>query len=90
MKKILTAMTILLMAACVFAAGVITPYYYRLWYTQPIEVVIEVPMSIADTQRFLKAQNLYRGRIDSKWGPKTERAWCDYCAVQAIERMKGD
>jgi hypothetical protein len=56
----------------------------------PKEVIVEVPMSISDIQRFLADEGHYQGRIDGIWGPKMERAWCDYCAVKSIERMAGE
>ena len=55
-----------------------------------VEVIVEVPMSISDTQRYLKGQNLYAGAIDGIWGPGTERAWCNWCAVRSMHRMKGE
>lgn len=55
-----------------------------------VEVVVEVPMSVSDTQRFLKAEGLYDGKIDNDWGPGTERAWCDYMAMKSWPVKKGE
>ena len=41
--------------------------------------------NIGEAQRRLKAQGLYDGKIDYKWGTGTEKAYCDYCAIRAIE-----
>ena len=38
-----------------------------------------------EAQRRLKEQGLYHGRIDGIWGKKTDKAFCDYCAIRAIE-----
>ena len=63
----------------------------QAWRFVPKEVVVEIPMSVSDIQRFLKAEGLYEGKIDNVWGPGTERAWCNWCAVRSIERMaKGE
>ena len=52
--------------------------------------VIYVPdpnyvQNIGEAQRRLKAQGLYDGKIDYKWGAGTEKAYCDYCAIRAIK-----
>ena len=49
---------------------------------------VEVPMGVSDTQRFLQAEGLYHGKIDNVWREQTERAWCDYMAVNVWP--KGD
>ena len=38
-----------------------------------------------EAQRRLKEQGLYHGKIDNIWGPESDKAFCDYCAIQAIE-----
>ena len=38
-----------------------------------------------EAQRRLKEQGLYQGRIDNIWGPESDKAFCDYCAINAIE-----
>ena len=38
-----------------------------------------------EAQRRLKEQGLYHGRIDNIWGPESDKAFCDYCAIRAIE-----
>lgn len=59
---------------------------------QPPEIVyIQDPNYVqppCEAQRRLKEQGLYRGRIDNFWGPETDRAFCDYCAIREIEALK--
>ena len=38
-----------------------------------------------EAQRRLKEQGLYHGRIDNIWGPESDKAFCDYCAIRDIE-----
>ena len=38
-----------------------------------------------EAQERLRAQGLYDGRIDGIWGKKTDKAYCDWCAIRAIE-----
>lgn len=39
----------------------------------------------AEAQERLKAQGLYDGKIDGIWGAKTDKAYCNYCAIRTIE-----
>ena len=41
--------------------------------------------NIGEAQRRLKEQGLYHGKIDYIWGPKMEKAYCNYCGIKAIE-----
>jgi len=52
--------------------------------------IIRIPdpnyvQNIGEAQRRLKAQGLYDGPIDYKWGAGTEKAYCDYCAIRSIK-----
>ena len=38
-----------------------------------------------EAQRRLKEQGLYHGKIDNIWGPESDKAYCDYCAIETIE-----
>ena len=38
-----------------------------------------------EAQSRLKEQGLYHGRIDNIWGPESDKAFCDYCAIREIE-----
>lgn len=38
-----------------------------------------------EAQRRLKEQGFYEGRIDNIWGPESDRAFCNWCAVQEFE-----
>ena len=42
-----------------------------------------------EAQERLKAQGYYNGEIDGRWGPETDRAYCDWCAVKAIKEAGG-
>ena len=41
--------------------------------------------NIGEAQRRLKAMGFYDGPIDYKWGVGTEKAYCNYMAIRAIE-----
>lgn len=38
-----------------------------------------------EAQRRLKEQGLYHGKIDNIWGPESDKAFCNYMAIRAIE-----
>ena len=44
--------------------------------------------SIGEAQRRLKKQGFYKGRIDYKWGPQTEKAYCNWKATQAFKEFE--
>lgn len=39
----------------------------------------------AEAQERLKVQGLYDGKIDGIWGAKTDKAYCDWCAIQTFK-----
>lgn len=41
--------------------------------------------NIGEAQRRLKEQGLYDGKIDYLWGLATDKAYCDWCGIEAIE-----
>jgi len=41
--------------------------------------------NIFEMQERLKAQGLYKGKVDGIWGKETDRAYSDYCAIKEIE-----
>ena len=50
----------------------------------PTVVIVTVPdpnyvMTVSESQESLKRQGFYKGKIDGKWGPETDRAYCDWC-----------
>jgi len=47
-----------------------------------------VPKSISETQEALKELGYYHGKIDGIWGPKTERAFCNYQAAKYFKAEK--
>jgi len=38
--------------------------------------------NVGEAQERLREQGFYDGDIDYKWGPETERAYCNWCASQ--------
>lgn len=55
---------------------------------EPVVKLVQDPnyvQNIGEAQRRLKEQGLYHGEIDYIWGPETEKGYCDYCAIQAVE-----
>ena len=38
-----------------------------------------------EAQKRLKEQGLYHGKIDNIWGPESDRAFCDYIAIQEFK-----
>ena len=39
----------------------------------------------AEAQERLKTQGLYDGKIDNIWGKETDKAYCDWCAIQTFK-----
>ena len=62
---------------------------YCIIKTQEARVIyIQDPnyvQNIGEAQRRLKEQGLYHGKIDYIWGQGTDKAYCDYMAIRAIE-----
>ena len=55
---------------------------------KPRVVYIQDPnyvQSPYESQQILKNMGLYHGKIDGIWGKESDRAYCDYCAIRAIE-----
>ena len=78
MKKLLSIMTVLLLAATVFAAGWVTARNG----TPIIIKQVEVPMSVQATQLKLIELGYDPGPADNKWGVKTETAYNQYKCEQ--------
>lgn len=65
-------------------------YLGHLYEPEPIIKLVPVidPNYVqcpAEAQERLKAQGLYDGKIDGIWGEKTDRAYCDWCAIQTFK-----
>ena len=62
---------------------------YCIIQTQESQIIyIQDPNYVqppCEAQRRLKEQGLYHGKIDNIWGPESDKAFCDYCAINAIE-----
>jgi len=78
---------VLLLAAITFYSG----YKIAQWGAPRCRIV-RVPaeqkiQNIFEIQQALKDRGLYEGKVDGIWGEKTDKAYCDYCAIQ---HFKGD
>lgn len=63
-------------------------YVKHLSDREPQIIFIQDPNYVqppCEAQRRLKEQGLYHGRIDNIWGPESDKAFCDYCAIREIE-----
>jgi|GEM_PF-5649078 len=67
---------------------VLVGQYCALSTSTPTIVYIQDPNYVqppCEAQRRLKEQDLYHGKIDNIWGKETDKAFCDYCAIKAVE-----
>ena len=72
----------------IFTTLLLVAYVKNLAEKEPTVVYIQDPnyvQNIGEAQRRLKAQGLYHGPIDYKWGQGTEQGYRDYCAIEAVE-----
>ena len=53
---------------------------------EPVVQTVHIS-NITEIQEQLRDAGYYSGPIDGTWGPKTDRAYCDWCASQSF--MKG-
>ena len=77
-------LTILIIISVVLSVA----YVKHLADQEPQIIYIQDPnyvQNIGEAQMRLKEQGLYHGKIDYIWGPLMEEAYCNYCAIQAIE-----
>lgn len=44
--------------------------------------------NIFEIQQRLKDQGLYAGEIDGIWGPQTDEAYCNWCAINEFRRSQ--
>ena len=79
-----TGLTILIMITILLSVA-----YVKHLADQPPKIIyIQGPNYVqppCEAQRRLKEQGLYHGKIDNIWGPESDKAFCDYCAIRAIE-----
>lgn len=88
--KTIKELTITIAALCFVVALV---WYCKEAHTEPaVETVyISDPnyvQNIYEAQERLKAQGLYKGRIDGKWGPLMDEAYCNWSAIQEFGRVE--
>jgi hypothetical protein len=55
----------------------------RIAYADPNYV-----QNVYEAQERLKTQGFYHGKIDGKWGKLTDKAYCDWSAVQEFRRVE--
>jgi hypothetical protein len=58
-------------------------------FQEPVLVIyVQDPNYIqppCEAQRRLKEQGFYHGKIDNIWGPESDEAFCNWCAVQTFD-----
>ena len=86
-----TVRTILLILA-IMATGAVFGLCSHLLMIQPPQAPEPVHVhisNITEIQEQLRDAGYYHGAIDSKWGPQTDRAYCDYCAGKSFKKGSG-
>ena len=79
---------IILFSLLTIAAGVVLVLCLHGYLSQP-QVPDPVPVhisNIAEIQEQLRDAGYYPGPIDGKWGPQTDRAYCDYQAAEYFKK----
>jgi len=64
-------------------------YCHQAHICVPTTVYVTDPnyvQNVYEAQERLRQQGLYDGRIDGKWGGATDKAYCDWCAIQCFEK----
>ena len=86
MSKVMSMVRVLLVG---FGCVVLVAMWCIIQTQQQVKIIyIQDPNYVqppCEAQRRLKEQGLYHGRIDNIWGPESDKAFCDYCAIRAIE-----
>ena len=86
-----TVRTILLILAIMATGAVFGLCSHRLMIQppqapEPVHVHIS---NITEIQEQLRDAGYYHGVIDGKWGPQTDRAYCDYYATKSFKKGSG-
>jgi len=77
----------------IFTTVLSVAYVKTLADREPTIIYIQDPNYVqppCEAQRRLKEMGLYHGKIDNIWGKESDRAYCDYCAVNEIEGKQND
>ncbi len=72
----------------VFVTVALLGFTVKLLKKRPRIIYIQDPnyvQNIGEAQMRLKEQGLYHGKIDYIWGSGTDKAYCDWCAIRALE-----
>lgn len=88
MNKVMSMVRILLVGiGCIVLVAM-----FCIIKTQELKVIyIQDPNYVqppCEAQRRLKEQGLYHGRIDNIWGPESDKAFCDWCAIEAFKEVE--
>jgi len=81
------AKTILIMAVVVLSIAYVKERREQRVILVPVQDPNYV-QGICEAQERLKAQRLYNGRIDGVWGKETEKAYCDWAAIQTFKEKE--
>ena len=77
--------TILIIVIVVYAASIAISLTDL---NEPQIIYIQDPNYVqppCEAQRRLKEQGLYHGKIDNIWGKESDKALCDWCAIQEFK-----
>lgn len=85
MKTILEILTYFVILFSGFMIG------YVFYHNEPVIKLVPVVdpnyvQNIGEAQQRLKEQGLYHGKIDYKWGEMTDKAYCDWMAIQEFRQ----
>ena len=83
-----TARTILLGMAIIAAVGLYCHLVHDTIDPGPTVEAVHIS-NITEIQEQLRAAGYYHGAVDGKWGPQTDRAYCDWCAAQSFKKGSG-
>ena len=77
-----TVRNILVVLAIMQTGAIFGLLSHTLMSRHPVREPVEVHISnITEIQEQLRDAGYYSGLIDGKWGPQTDRAYCDYQAA---------
>jgi len=83
-----TVRTILLGLAIIAAVGLYCYMVHDSIDPEPLPTAIHIS-NITEIQEQLRDAGYYNGFIDGKWGPQTDRAYCNYQAAKYFKKEGG-
>jgi len=82
-----TVRNILVVLAIMATGAIFGLFSHILMSRSPVPDPVPVHISnIAEIQEQLRDAGYYPGPIDGKWGPQTDRAYCDYQAAEYFKK----